>query len=132
MYIFGFAETTPDSGDPRLRDRIYTASPDQIAAAVAGAVARFKRWRFIGYDRATGTIHLEHDTPIIHFTDDIVLRLRKEGNVTRVTGQSKARIGKFDYGVNARNLRAILGEIDRTNFSSIPPIVRRQTATQKS
>ena len=33
--------------------------------------------------------------------------------MTEVSGESRSRVGDFDFGVNARNLRSILHALDR-------------------
>lgn len=107
------AETSATNPDPRLRDRTYSAAPARIAEALRAIAARLSRWRFTGYDISSGIVRLEHDTPIITFTDDITLRLAESNGRTTVSGQSRSRVGSFDFGVNTRNLRKLLEELDR-------------------
>jgi uncharacterized protein (DUF1499 family) len=106
------AATSPTHKDQHLRDRTYRASPDTIVEALRSFANSHRRWRFTSYEQVKGIAHLEHDTPIITFTDDITLNLVQDGAQTRVSGRSAARVGSFDFGVNARNLRAILGALD--------------------
>ena len=109
------AETAPNHADERLRDRRYSRRVDEIAALLRQLATGMTRWRFTGYDPATGIVTLEHDTPIITFTDDITLRLREEKGETIVSGRSASRVGSYDFGMNARNLRSILGALDSAN-----------------
>lgn len=107
------AETSATHSDPRLRDRSYPATAATVAGALRAIAPRLPRWRFISHDISSGAVHLEHDTPIITFTDDITLRLVESNGRTTVSGRSRSRAGSFDFGVNARNLRKILKELDR-------------------
>jgi len=120
---FNSAATSDTASSPKLRTRRYQATPAEIAQALRTLAPQLKRWRYIGYDRSSATIHMEHDTPIITFTDDILLRMRGEGELTTVSGESRSRVGSYDFGVNARNLRAILGALDRVlkNVATAPP-----------
>jgi uncharacterized protein (DUF1499 family) len=113
MGRFNSAATSNGSSDKALRARRYAATPAEIAEMLHAIIPRMKRWRYVGFDRRSGTVHLEHDTPIITFTDDILLHLRADGVVTEVSGESHSRVGDFDFGVNARNLRSILRALDR-------------------
>ena len=117
------ATTSDTASSPKLRTRRYQATPAEVAQALRAIAPRLKRWRYIGYDRPSATIHMEHDTPIITFTDDVLLRMRQEGELTIVSGESRSRVGTYDFGVNARNLRAILGALDRVlkNVPAKPP-----------
>ena len=45
----------------------------------------------------------------MRFTDDIVVVLRTEGDLTRVQAQSQSRVGKGDLGQNPRNLKELVG-----------------------
>ncbi len=110
---FNSARTSDTASNPKLRTRRYQATPAEIAQTLRTIAPRLTRWRYIGYDRSSATIHMEHDTPIITFTDDILIRMQPEGELTIVSGESRSRIGSYDFGVNARNLRAILGALDR-------------------
>ena len=113
MGRFNSAATSDGSSDRALRTRHYGGTPAEIVEVLRTIVPRMKRWRYIGFDRPSGTVHLEHDTPIITFTDDVLLRLRANGTMTEVSGESRSRVGDFDFGVNARNLRSILHALDR-------------------
>ncbi len=112
MKSYNVAHTSPDNPDPRLRDRTYAASAEQIVAALRTIATELPRWRLTGYEAATGTVRLEHDTPIITFTDDITLHLCRSNGRIIVSGRSAARVGTFDFGVNARNLRSLLAALD--------------------
>ena len=118
LQLFAHAETSPEHPWRSLRDRSYAASPAEIARLLRDAVASMPRWRYIGYDRGAGVIHLEHDTPLIAFTDDVILHLRADGERTSVTARSRSRVGSFDFGVNMMNLRSILRALDRAVATS--------------
>ncbi|MEP7219148.1 MAG: DUF1499 domain-containing protein [Bacteroidota bacterium] len=113
IQLLGHAETSANHSWRSLRDRHYAAPPEEIARRLKTSVPTMPRWNFVGYDKSTGVIHLEHVTPIGGFTDDILLRLQADSDGTSVSGRSKSRVGSFDFGVNMMNLRSILRALDR-------------------
>jgi uncharacterized protein (DUF1499 family) len=113
IQLLGHAETSANHSWRSLRDRHYAAPPEEIARRLKASAPTMRRWNFVGYDKGTGVIHLEHVTPIGGFTDDILLRLQADGRGTSLSGRSKSRVGSFDFGVNMMNLRSILRALDR-------------------
>lgn len=107
------AETRPNHEKPALRDRLYPTDAVGVMEATRKAVRNLTRWRFISFDAESCVIHLEHDTPVITFTDDVRLHLTEKNGATIVQGASGSRVGEWDFGVNERNLREILFELDR-------------------
>ncbi len=83
-----------------------------VADAVPVALKTLKRWRLIDVNYMDGTIHLEHDTPVIRYTDDIYLYMRVVDDTVRVSGKSASRVGAWDLGVNRRNLQSLLSALD--------------------
>ena len=112
------AHTSPDHSDVLLRDRRYSCSMQEFIEAVRVAVSTLKRWRLVSSDLHQGVIHLEHDTPLVRFTDDVHLKLMADDDDLLVSAGSASRIGEWDFGVNRRNLREILSELDRLLPSS--------------
>lgn len=52
-------------------------------------------------------------TPLFRFRDDVVVRLRAEGDGTRVDLRSRSRIGRHDLGTNAGRIRDFLNRMQR-------------------
>jgi len=44
-------------------------------------------------------------TRVLRFRDDVTIALHREGDVTVVHVRSKSRLGKGDFGANARRIR---------------------------
>jgi uncharacterized protein (DUF1499 family) len=104
---------TPEYPDLKVRD--YAASPDAVSRAVQGAVGHLPRWSIVGSGSGPAgsevrAIHRTH----LGFKDDVTVRIRREGGRTRVSVRSKSRIGYWDFGQNARNIRELVAELDRT------------------
>lgn len=112
------AHTSPDHPEAALRDRRYRCSVQDFIEAVRTAVGNLKRWRLVSSDVDQGVVHLEHDTPLVRFTDDVHLKLMAIDGDLLVSAGSASRVGEWDFGVNRKNLREILSELDRLLPSS--------------
>lgn len=109
------ASTTPEHPDPTLRGRSY-ALPFRKTwrAAIGLADGGLSRWTVIAADQRAGQIRAEVKTPVLRFVDDVEIRIvRLTGRRTRVDLTSASRMGKVDFGTNARRVRAFLRALDR-------------------
>lgn len=100
---------------PDLRPKLYAASVAKVAKAAEDAISHLPRWSLVGSGRGPSghEIQAVSTTRLWRFTDDVTVRIHREGSWTHVTVRSKSRIGKGDFGQNARNIRAFLAELDR-------------------
>ena len=120
MFSFNsYARTEPDHSDSLLRDRIFSFPLSQLLDVIRLVADHLPRCRFVSYNRDKGEVHIERHTPLIPFTDDIYLYLRDVEKGVLLWGHSASRIGSWDLGVNGRNLRIILGELDRQADNAI-------------
>lgn len=83
---------------------------DQAFAVALGAVRKMG-WTIVGTDGERGRIEATDRTFWYGFTDDIVVRVSADGSGSRIDVRSKARIGKGDFGTNARRVRAYLAAV---------------------
>jgi uncharacterized protein (DUF1499 family) len=116
----------PPVRDPRERERQRPAYPDirplvldmeadQAFRLVLEAVQRL-RWRIIeqsapGGRSGQGRIEAIAETTLLRFQDDITIRLRPSPAGTRVDIRSASRIGRHDFGANAKRIRRLAEEI---------------------
>jgi uncharacterized protein (DUF1499 family) len=100
---------------PDLQPREYAAGEQRVTDAVKAAAGRLSRFTFVGAGRGPGgsEVHYVASTPVFRFKDDVNVRIRREGGKTRVSVRSKSRMGKLDFGQNARNVRELLAALDR-------------------
>jgi len=100
---------------PDLRPRSYAAGVDRVAAAVKTAITGFPRWRVVG--AASGArgadVQAKHAMPLIGLKEDVTVRVRRQGGRTDVSVLSRSPSMPWDFGQNARNVRQLLGELDR-------------------
>jgi uncharacterized protein (DUF1499 family) len=108
-----FAATADDAADERLRPVEASLSPAELAEQVEAAAQTLKNWRRESRQEAAGAIdlHFVRTTPALRFRDDIRVRIEPRAGGSRLTAQSRSRIGKGDLGQNPRNLRELLGAV---------------------
>ena len=116
------SEEREDTSEPELSRLQKAAYPDiaPLRAAVpvasafdtALAVARtMPGWTVVAVDRDRGRIEASARTRWFGFTDDIVIRIRPEGDGCRVDARSASRIGGHDIGVNAARIRTYVAAL---------------------
>jgi uncharacterized protein (DUF1499 family) len=89
----------------------------QASYEAALAVVRKRRWNVVEArppqpPRREGRIEAVARTPIMGFRDDIVVRVRADGEGARVDVRSSSRYGSFDFGANAARVRSLVEDID--------------------
>jgi uncharacterized protein (DUF1499 family) len=93
-------ESFPDIKPLRL-DMAPAAAFDR---ALAGVLAM--NWEVVASDPSAGRIEATDTTALFGFKDDVVVRVRPDGNGSRIDIRSLSRIGGGDLGTNAKRVRA--------------------------
>src|SRR5436309_2722840 len=96
--------TTPEY--PDIQPRSYREEVSQVFDAALHAVDRMPRWSLVVYQPESGEIKAEARSLVLRFVDDVVIRVRPLGVSTVVSVRSASRVGRGDFGQNARNIRA--------------------------
>jgi hypothetical protein len=98
------------SGYPDLHAAVVAAAP---AAALDAALAAARRmgWQIVASDARAGRIEATDTTPWFGFKDDIVVRVRPDGQGSRIDVRSLSRVGRGDLGVNARRIRRYVAKL---------------------
>lgn len=116
----------PPARDPRERERqrpayadlrplVLDMEADQAFRLVLDAVQAL-RWRVIeqsapGGRSGQGRIEAIAESMLLRFEDDITIRFRPSPAGTRVDIRSASRVGRHDFGSNARRIRRLIEEI---------------------
>lgn len=82
------------------------------ATELAANVARKLGWRVVANKPAKGRLEAVYRTPLLGFTGDVVVRVRKEGEGARVDVRSASRVGTSDLGANGKRIRAFLAAME--------------------
>ena len=97
-------------GYPDIKPLVVKEAPN---AAVQKAIdaARSLGWNIAASDAAAGRIEATDTTSWFGFKDDIVVRVRPEGDGSRVDVRSVSRVGLSDLGANAERIRRFLAKL---------------------
>ena len=87
--------------------------PPAQAFQRAERTARAMGWRIVAAHPDTRRIEATDTTLLFGFKDDIVIRVRPQGDGSVVDVRSLSRIGSSDIGTNARRVRAFLSKLTR-------------------
>lgn len=117
------ASNPPDYGGPQIAAQQIRAYPDitplllemppEAAFEMALAASRRMGWKIIDADRADSRIEAVDTTFWFGFKDDIVIRVKKEGQGSRVDIRSVSRVGISDIGTNANRIRRFFREMGK-------------------
>lgn len=112
-----FGDMTPErqasmqaSAYPDIQPQYFEASPDEVFNRALEAVDSLG-WELVNADPEDGRIEATDTTFWFRFKDDIVIRIREEGDQTRLDARSTSRVGTSDVGKNAERLRAFFDEL---------------------
>lgn len=90
---------------PELRAQRFE-QPYERVFAIALATAMNLELEVTSQSAQRGTIAAVATTPVFRFKDDVTIEVQRDGEGTLVNMRSKSRIGKGDFGANARRIRA--------------------------
>lgn len=91
---------------------VTLAIPQDQAFAKALAVAKaMPDWEIVAEVPAEGRIEATATSRFMGFKDDIVIRVKAEGEGSRVDIRSKSRVGQGDVGANADRIRAYVAQL---------------------
>ncbi len=96
---------------PKIAPLVTDASPDAAYVAALGAVEA-RGWNVVLADPDDGLIDATEESFWFGFTDDIMIRVRSEGEGSRIDVRSTSRVGLSDLGANAKRVRNLLDEIE--------------------
>lgn len=95
----------------------HVDKPVDQAFSLALDAVRKMGWTIVAADGERGRIEATDRTLWYGFTDDIVVRVSADGTGSRIDVRSKSRIGRGDFGTNARRVRAYLAAIKAAGAS---------------
>ena len=111
--VINVVETGRTPEYPDLQPKQYHARKDRVFEAALRAISLIPRWTVVSSRLEQGEIRAEARTRLFRFVDDVVIRVAEEGGASTVNVRSASRIGKGDFGQNARNVRVFFTELDR-------------------
>ena len=100
---------------PDLAIQRFNAGEERVTRAARAAITALPGWELVGSGRGPGGAELQAvaRTRVLRFQDDVTVRIRLRARVAEVSVRSRSRVGKADFGQNARNIRAFQAELER-------------------
>jgi len=95
---------------PDLAPLVLKAPRDKVFAAAQGALASMGL-ELVEADAAQGRIEATATSLLFGFKDDVVVRIAEDPNGTKVDLRSKSRVGRNDFGMNAKRIRALQAKL---------------------
>lgn len=90
---------------PELRAQRFE-QPYERVFAIALATAMNMELEVTSQSAERGVIVAVATTPVLRFKDDVTIEVKRDGGGSVVNVRSKSRIGRGDFGANARRIRA--------------------------
>lgn len=96
---------------PGLITKQYSQNTDQVFDA-ALVSANSMGWDIVNSDKTRGVIEATDTTQWFGFKDDVVIRIRQNGQLSDVDMRSKSRVGRSDLGKNADRINVFFADLD--------------------
>jgi hypothetical protein len=109
------AFTTPDAEDARLRGRTFAIPFEDVWQAAHHVInEQFRHWTLLEEDDREGLLRVEVRGHIKGLASGVTIRIILDPDAqTRVDALSALRVGRRDFGVNARRLARFFRALDR-------------------
>jgi uncharacterized protein (DUF1499 family) len=95
-----------------LRPAVFEGVQPATVYGAALAVVNAMQWKVAVAVESEGRIEATATTRIMRFKDDVVIRIRAAGRITRVDVRSASRVGSSDLGANAKRLGEFLRKVN--------------------
>ncbi|MDH3492402.1 MAG: DUF1499 domain-containing protein [Acidobacteriota bacterium] len=112
------AQTFPDGGAKNLNTRTYQSDAASARKAskevIAGLSTWGGSWKLVDETDGGAEARLKVEVPVVIFTDDLEVTIKDAGDgMVEVNVKSQSRVGKSDFGENARHVRKFLDALDK-------------------
>jgi uncharacterized protein (DUF1499 family) len=109
---------------PDIEPMLVSVTPQNAYEAVM-TVINGRKWRPITdrspqRSRGEGFVELVVRTPIMGFRDDVLIRIRPNGQGARIDLRSASRYGRHDLGTNAARIRGLMEDIEEAIDAQVP------------
>jgi len=101
---------------PDVEPLSVNAAPKPAYEAVMAVIVR-RKWRVVVDrpplpPRRDGVIEAVARTPVMGFSEDVAVRVRREDDGSRIDVRSASRFGRHDFGSNSARIKSLLEDID--------------------
>ena len=98
-------------GYPEIRPARFDAAPAAVLQR-AERVARAMGWEVAAVVPAEGRLEATDTSLLFGFKDDVVIRVSADGTGSRVDVRSISRVGRSDFGANAKRIQRFLAQLE--------------------
>lgn len=95
---------------PAIVSLVLSIAPSEAFTRAQGIV-QARGWTPVAANATEGRIEATAETRMMHFKDDIVIRITPEGEGSKIDMRSVSRFGQSDLGVNARRITEFLKDM---------------------
>ncbi len=106
-------ETGGTPAYPDLQPKTYQVPVDRVFEVARKVADRMPRWGRVTYRFGPHEIKAVARSAIFGFEDDVTIRMTPEGQGATVWVRSASRVGKWDFGQNARTIQTFLAALDQ-------------------
>jgi uncharacterized protein (DUF1499 family) len=106
------AETRHNHEFPELELRCYPVSPEILFSYVEKAIIVLG-WEEVEIDAKQRHLHVVAESTLFKFKDDIEIQLQPADRGTELQVRSSSRVGKGDFGANARHITDLMATLAR-------------------
>jgi uncharacterized protein (DUF1499 family) len=96
---------------PDIQPQRFAKPVGEVFDAASAVAHAQEEWEVTQEDRANGTIQAVATTRMMRFKDDVTITVAAAGDGTTVDMRSHSRVGKGDFGTNARRIRAYQADL---------------------
>jgi len=112
------AQTSEGGGTKGLKTRVYRSDAEAVKKAskevIAGLTSWGSAWKLTDETDGGSELRLKAEVPVVVFTDDLEVTIKgNDDGTVEVNVRSESRVGKSDFGENARHVRKLLSALDQ-------------------
>lgn len=111
--LINIVETGKTAEYPDIQPLRFPLSKERVVDGALHAVNQLPNWSLSSYDVDRGEVRAEASTSLLRFVDDVVIRVLEESSDVKVEVRSASRVGRGDFGQNARNIRKFFEELKK-------------------
>lgn len=111
--VINVVETGRTPEYPDIQPRRYPERKERVYEAARRAVEQLPRWVLTSQDPARAVINAEVTSRLFRFVDDVQIRIEEQDGHAVAHVRSASRVGKGDFGQNARHIRSLFDALDR-------------------
>ncbi len=111
--VINSVETGRTPEYPDIQPRRYQERKERVYEAARRAVEQLPRWVLVSQNPEQAVIKAEVTSRLFRFVDDVQISIEEKDGSVLVNVRSASRVGKGDFGQNARHIRSLFEELDR-------------------